>query len=104
MMIDETEPIDLRVEVEEDPPRGRFKLVDQSGAVLGEMRFTREGNDLIVIEHTEVDRSLRGKQGGRRFFEGMVEWARETGTRIRSECPFTTSMFDREPSSRDVLA
>jgi predicted GNAT family acetyltransferase len=103
-MVDETKPIDLRVEVEEDPPRGRFKLIDQSGAALGEMRFRREGDDLIVIEHTEVDPSLRGKQGGRRFFEGMVGWARETGTRIRSECRFTTSMFDRDPSSRDVLA
>lgn len=102
-MTDETEPIDLRIELEEDPPRGRFKLVDESGNVLGEMRLRRESSDLIVIEHTEVDGSLRGKQGGRRFFEGVVAWARQTGTRIRSECPFTTSMFDRNPSSRDVL-
>ncbi len=103
-MTDETPATELRVEVEEDPPRGRFKLVHEAGDVLGEMRFSRESEDLIIIEHTEVDSSLRGKQGGRRFFDGMVAWARESGTRIRSDCPFTTSMFDRTPSARDIQA
>jgi predicted GNAT family acetyltransferase len=78
-------------------------LLGDADQELGEMRFRREGDDLVIIEHTEVDSSLRGKNGGRRFFEGMVAWARETGARIRSECPFTTKMFEREPSSRDVL-
>jgi hypothetical protein len=45
----------LRVEVEEDPPRGRFKLVDGAG------------------------------------------------TQIMSTCPFANAMFERDPSSRDVL-
>ena len=104
-MSEDAEEIALRVEVEEGArPRGRLVLIDDADRELGEMRYRREGKDLVVIEHTEVDRSLRGKHGGRRFFEGMVAWARQTGTKIRSECPFTTRMFEREPSSRDVLA
>lgn len=104
-MTEETEEIELHVEVEEgEPPKGRLVLLDESNRELGEMLFRREGESIVVIEHTEVDSSLRGKNGGRRFFEGMVGWARETGTQIRSECPFTTKMFEREPSSRDVLA
>lgn len=104
-MNDEAEEMDLRVELEEHKPSGgRLLLLDEQDRELGEMRFRREGEDLIVIEHTEVDPSLRGKHGGRRFFEGMVAWARGTGTSIRSECPFTTRMFEREESSRDVLA
>ena len=94
----------LQVDVEEDPPRGRFKLVDDAGGMLGEMTFSRARDDLIIIDHTEVDESLRGKHGGLRLFEGMVAWARETGTQIMSTCPFTNSMFERDPSSRDVLA
>lgn len=54
----------LRVELEEDPPRGRFKLVDEAGAMLGEMTFSRGRDDLIIIDHTEVDDFLRGKHGG----------------------------------------
>jgi len=47
--------------------------------------------------------SLRGKGGGLRLFNGMVDWARNTGTKIMSTCPFANSMFDRHPASRDVL-
>lgn len=94
----------LQVEVEEDPPRGRFKLVEDAGGMLGEMTFSRARDDLVIIDHTEVDESLRGKHGGLRLFEGMVAWARETGTQIMSTCPFTNAMFERDPSSRDVLA
>ena len=42
----------LRVDVEENPPRGRFKLVDDAGAMLGEMTFSRARDDLIIIDHT----------------------------------------------------
>ena len=95
---------DLAVEFEEEPPRGRFVLVDDTGNRLGFMSFSRAREDLIIIDHTEVDESLRGKQGGRRLFEEMVSWARETSTKVTSVCPFATSMFDRTPEAQDVLS
>lgn len=78
-------------------------MVDDGGATLGEMTFSRAREDLIIIDHTEVDDSLRGKGGGGRLFHGMVDWARTTGTKIMSTCPFANSMFERYPASRDVL-
>jgi len=101
---DEEKRLSLRVEAEETPSSGQLMLVDRAGNELGHMRFRRESPSTIVIEHTEVDGTLRGHQGGRRFFEAMVQWARKRGLRVRSECPFTTSMFDKTPSARDVLA
>ena len=100
----ENETPTLRVEIEEDPPRGRFKLVNDAGQMLGEMTFSRARDDLVIIDHTEVDDALRGKKGGLRLFEGMVAWARETGTSIMSTCPFANAMFERNPESHDVLA
>lgn len=94
----------LRVTVDEDPPRGRFSLVGETGQTLGEMTFSRARADLVIIDHTEVDDSLRGEGGGLRLFNGMVDWARSTGTKVMSTCPFTNSMFDRHPEHRDVLA
>jgi len=96
--------ISLRVEAEETPTSSRLRLIDRAGNELGHMRFRREGESVIVIEHTEVDSSLRGHEGGRRFFETMVAWARRCGFRIRSECPFTTTMFEKTPSAQDLLA
>ena len=92
------------VEAEETPPSGKLVLKDRAGNQLGHMRFRREGEDVIVIEHTEVDTSLRGQQGGRRFFDKLIDWSRKRGLRIKSECPFTTSMFQKTPAARDRLA
>ena len=103
-MIDEDQRPSLRVEAEKAEDRGHLRLMDRAGNELGHMRFRCEGDDVVVIEHTEVDSSLRGHQGGRRFFDAMVTWARKRGFRVKSECPFTTSMFDKTPSARDVLA
>ena len=102
-MTEEDRRPSLRVEAEETPTSGKLRLMDRAGNELGHMRFRRESPKSIVIEHTEVDSSLRGQQGGRRIFERMVEWARRTRTTVRSECPFTTAMFDRTPSARDIL-
>lgn len=100
---DEDKRLSLRVEAEETPTKGQLLLKDRAGNELGHMRFRREGEGVVVIEHTEVDSSLRGRQGGRRFFEAMIEWARKRGLRIKSECPFTTTMFQRTPAARDLL-
>lgn len=94
----------LQVSVQEDPPRGRFALLGADGQLLGQMTFSRARADLIIIDHTEVDDSLRGKGGGLRLFNGMVDWARTTNTKIMSTCPFANSMFDRHPENRDVLS
>ena len=100
---EEEKRISLRVEAV-DVPTQRLLLKDRAGNELGHMRFRREASGVVVIEHTEVDGSLRGQRGGRRFFEAMVEWARRCGLKIRSECPFTTSMFKRTPAAQDILA
>jgi predicted GNAT family acetyltransferase len=101
---DEEKRISLRVEAEETPASGQLVLKDRAGNELGLMRYRREDPSTIVIEHTEVDGTLRGQQGGRRFFDAMVEWARRRGLRVRSECPFTSSMFQKTPAAQDVLA
>ncbi len=99
---EEEKRISLRVEAVGVPTQ-RLLLKDRAGNELGHMRFRREPDGVVVIEHTEVDGSLRGQSGGRRFFEAMVEWARRCGLKVRSECPFTTSMFKRTPAAQDIL-
>ena len=95
---------ELRIDLEEAGSRGRFTLIDDAGDELGEMTFSRARRDLIIVDHTEVHESIRGQHGGQRLFEGMVAWARRTGTQVMATCPFTNAMFERDPSSRDVLA
>lgn len=99
MSIDEP----LHTELEEHEHRGRFRLLAGDREV-GEMTFSRSTPDLVIVDHTETDDSIRGRGGGRVLFDAMVAWARRTNTKVLATCPFALSMFERHPESRDVLA
>ena len=86
-----------------DETRGRFDLTLE-GRSVGAMTYSRAGNELIIVDHTETDDSIKGMGGGKVLFAAMVAWARETGTRVMATCPFALAMFEKDPSSRDVYA
>jgi len=93
----------MNVELHEEGHRGRFELM-KDGARVGEMTFSRLSDDEVIADHTETDDSIRGMGGGKRLFAALVDWARQTGTRVRATCPFVIGMFERDPDSRDVYA
>jgi uncharacterized protein len=84
-------------------PKGSF-YVEQDGARLAEMTYTSAGEDLIIIDHTEVSDALRGRSVGRRLVDAGVAWARAEGKKILPLCPYARSVFDRDPSLADVLS
>ena len=67
------------------------------------MTFNITGASMIIIDHTEVDDSLRGKGVGRMLLDRIVVRAREKGWKILPLCPFAKSQFDKDPSIADVL-
>ena len=91
------------VEHAERDHRGAF-FVEQEGARVAEMTYTRVSETLVIIDHTDVASSLAGQGVGRRLLDAAVQWARDTHTRIIATCPFASAQFARDPSIRDVLA
>ena len=67
------------------------------------MTFSRAGEHMILIDHTEVGDAARGDGVGEKLFEGMVAWARREEQRVVPVCPFATAMFRRHSETRDVL-
>lgn len=92
----------LPIVLKQEDQRGAW-VVERDGRTLAEMTYTQAGPGLIIIDHTQVDDSLRGTGTGRRLVHAAVRWARETGTRIMPLCPFARSVFDKEPEIADVL-
>jgi hypothetical protein len=66
------------------------------------MTYTVAGSKLVIIDHTEVDESLRGTGAGQALVEAAVQWARTSGQRILPLCPYARSVFDRTPEFADV--
>jgi predicted GNAT family acetyltransferase len=82
--------------------RGAFVLT-QDGKRLAEMTYTVAGTR-VIIDHTQMDESLRGTGAGKKLVHAAVEWARKENARLLPLCPFARSVFDKTPEYSDVLA
>ena len=87
---------------EQHGAKGAF-VIDRQGQRLAEMTYSRAGEQLIIIDHTDVSDVLRGTGSGKRLVEQAVEWAREQQMQIIPLCPFARSVFDKMPEWQDVL-
>ena len=87
--------------LEEGPSRGRYVFRD--GGNEAEMTWSRAGERLIIIDHTEVPAAFRGQGVGAALVERAVSDARATGRRITPLCPFAAAQFRRNPDWADVL-
>jgi predicted GNAT family acetyltransferase len=92
------------VQREQRGHRGAFFIEGEKGR-LAELTFS-VGPDgkLVVLDHTEVDDSLRGQGVARKLVEAAVSWAREQHVKLVPVCPFAKAVFDRVPAFADVLA
>jgi uncharacterized protein len=82
--------------------KGMF-YVGLDGAILAEMVYTLSANNKMVIEHTEVDDSLRGKGVGKQLVETAVAYARTHSIKIVPLCPFAKAVLDKVPAWQDAL-
>jgi predicted GNAT family acetyltransferase len=88
---------------EERGTRGAFFL-DRAGVRIAELTYQRADASRVIIDHTEVDPSLRGQGVARRLLDAAVAWARQSGTKITPHCSYATAVFARDKSLHDVLA
>jgi predicted GNAT family acetyltransferase len=90
------------IEHEQQGHRGAF-FVEEEGKRLAELTYTVAGSR-VILDHTDIDDSLRGTGTGRKLVAAAVDWAREEEVRLLPLCPFARSVFDKTPEFGDVLA
>ena len=77
--------------------------VEVDGRVLAEMVYTMASPEKMIIEHTEVDDELRGRNVGAQLVHTAVEFARTHNIKIIPLCPFANAVFKKKPEYADVL-
>ena len=87
----------MDIQQEDNDKKGRFYIPE-----LAEMTYVWAG-DKMIIDHTEVNESLKGKNVGKQLVDKAVAFAREKGIKIMPLCPFAKSVFDKTPEYADVL-
>ncbi len=68
------------------------------------MTYTMVGEDLMIIDHTEVGEELKGQGAGKELVKASVEFARKNNIKILPLCPFAKATFKKTPEYADVLS
>ena len=87
---------------EENDTGGRYTFQTDSGP-LAELTYSKTGETMIIIDHTEVPDDYRGQGVGEKLVERVVTDMRAAGKKIIPLCPFANAQFRRHPDWQDVL-
>jgi predicted GNAT family acetyltransferase len=83
--------------------RGAFLIRGEDRERLAEMTYTTVGETGFIIDHTEVDGSLRGKGVGEDLLAEAVKYAREKRLKIYATCPFALRKLQGNAEYADVF-
>jgi uncharacterized protein len=95
--------VSMDIQRDEHGKNGAF-FIDEDGEWVAELAYTRTGDGVMTITHTEVDDKLQGKGVGEDLVRKAVEFARENGLKIKADCKFAKKVIDETPEFQDVLA
>ncbi len=82
--------------------RGAF-LIKSDGKRMAEMTYVNAGESGFIIDHTEVDESLRGQKIGDKLLAEAVSYARDRGLKIFATCPFALNKLKENADYADVF-
>lgn len=91
----------MEIKQQDNDKKGEF-FYEVHGQKLGLMTYSHAGNDKIIIDHTEVDKSLQGQGVGYKLVEASVAYARENNLKIMPLCPFANAVFKKRSEYSDV--
>ena len=80
----------------------RYELLDDSGAMIGEIRYVLEPGAVALV-HTEVDPELQGRGLASELVEGAMNDLRERGLKMIPVCPYVRSWLRRHPEQADLV-
>ena len=76
---------------------------EEDGKKLAEITWTLLG-DVMVMDHTFVDPSLRGQGVAKKLLDRAADYAREKEFKMEAVCSYVVSAFNQSSSYEDVKA
>lgn len=95
--------MEFEVSHDEKEQKGRFFIQNKSSDIA-EMTYSVAGDDKIIIDHTQVDESYRGKDLGKKLVFKAAEFARNKRIKVVPLCPFANAIFKKNQELQDVLS
>lgn len=89
------------ISLEQTGSKGRY--VYRAEGAEAEMTFSRAGEGLVIIDHTEVPDAFRGQGVGAALVARAVADFRAAEKKVVPLCPFAAAQFRRNPDWADLL-
>jgi predicted GNAT family acetyltransferase len=90
------------VTVRDNAAELRYELMDDEGALIGEIRYRREPGAVALV-HTDIAPAYEGQGLGGVLVEGAVHDLRERGLRLNPICPYVRAWLARHPEEADLV-
>ena len=87
---------------QEHGKNGAF-FIEEEGEWVAEMTYHKEGLRKIVIDHTAVSKTLKGKGIGKGLVDAAVKYARAKNLLIKPVCSFAKKVLESAEEYEDVL-
>ncbi len=91
----------MEMQHKESGSGGKF-YIENNGERVAAIVYEKREN-MLVIEHTEVDKALRGQNIGYQLVEKTVDHARKNRLKVSPVCPFARRQFEKNPEWKDVM-
>lgn len=82
--------------------RGMFFIAEDE-EILAEIVYSMRSDNTLVIEHTEVEETLQGRNIGYELVHRVVDYARTHGKKISPVCPFAKAVIDKKADWKELL-
>ena len=81
----------------------KFYLGDSDTSNMAKITWVSGGENIIVVNHTFVDPSLRGQNVAGRLLAKVIEMAREENLKIVPTCSYVVAKMTRNDEYHDIL-
>lgn len=78
-------------------------ITDDDNNVIAEVTFPNVKDDLVSINHTYVDDSLRGRGVAAKLVEAAYQSIKEQNKKARLTCPYAAKWFEEHPEKNDIV-
>jgi Predicted acetyltransferase len=82
----------------------KIYLNDENNHMIAVVTFPKTEANIVNIDHTFVDSSLRGQGIAGKLMEETVAQLREHQWKAKPTCSYAVKWFDEHPECSDVLA
>lgn len=83
--------------------KGKFYIGEDEHNYIAHITFKNGGNNIIIIDHTFTDPSLRGQGIAGKLMQKVIEMAREENLKVVPVCSYAVVYFKRHKEAVDVL-